>query len=403
MVLYLCVMAKSTLDFHIVVEYKKFCMTSIKNTTFAHILKSYRVKCGYKTASSFLHELAEFGLSCESSTYHRWERGVRTPSREDVMILLKAICKNLSITIDEANQFCDMSNHGFLTERERKSMYDDELRSSNILPHDISTIISSWDTIRDCLWYSSKWKEFESLSLYLLTTLQKSPIYFQFLAKLYVRDFAWLYYWKGDLDMSEVFVRRGCELPEFHHNSYLKAICFQRLGKIFQARKDFSKSEYYLNKALTIFSDSGNITNQGETVTYLAQTKLLAGSDKMACDLYKKALNISARAKDIRQQSIIYSDIGILTVTSGKIIESREYFKNSINLAKQIGGICGSALWNNIGLGLFYKRIGDSQKFQEVKMLASKERKQLDINIMVDTHIMSSLLRRHHENIVFYC
>lgn len=93
--------------------------------TFGELFTKYRLRAEFASLSAFADALAEKGHFYELSIFCHWQKGRRIPSKRAVALALIALFveRGAILTLQEANEFLESAEHGYLTDRERTSLF----------------------------------------------------------------------------------------------------------------------------------------------------------------------------------------------------------------------------------------------------------------------------------------
>lgn len=96
--------------------------------TFAILFKKYRLKAEFASLSEFADALAEKGYFYDLSIFCHWQNGRRTPAKRTILIsLIELFIQRAAITsLQEANDFLESAEHGYLTNREQEHLFTRE-------------------------------------------------------------------------------------------------------------------------------------------------------------------------------------------------------------------------------------------------------------------------------------
>lgn len=91
---------------------------------FGELFKRYRLRGEFASLGSLANALAEKGYVYETSIFSHWQSGKRVPSRRAVILLLVIIFAERGAirTIQEANEFLESAEHGYLTQKEQAQL-----------------------------------------------------------------------------------------------------------------------------------------------------------------------------------------------------------------------------------------------------------------------------------------
>jgi hypothetical protein len=93
--------------------------------TFAQLFKYYRLRAGFASLAAFADALADKGYFYEDSIFSHWQKGTRTPRKRTVVVIIITIfIEHGGMTSsEEANEFLESAEHGYLTDNERESLF----------------------------------------------------------------------------------------------------------------------------------------------------------------------------------------------------------------------------------------------------------------------------------------
>jgi len=105
------------------------------NNNFGELFKRYRLRAEFTSLSDFANVFAEKGYFYELSTYCRWQKGRRIPTKRDILFSLTALfIEHGAITaIHEANDFLESSGHGYFTKKELEELFSFTLTTHLVL------------------------------------------------------------------------------------------------------------------------------------------------------------------------------------------------------------------------------------------------------------------------------
>lgn len=93
---------------------------------FGELFKHYRLRGEFTSLSSFADAFAEKGYFYELSIFCHWQRTRRIPTKRIILItLIELFIERGAIqSLREANEFLESADHGYLTEREQKRLFN---------------------------------------------------------------------------------------------------------------------------------------------------------------------------------------------------------------------------------------------------------------------------------------
>ncbi len=111
------------------------------------------------------------------------------------------------------------------------------------------------------------------------------------------------------------------------------AICYFKIGKLYQGLKKVDSAKYYLNQTLQIHlkrnDELGLIFDYSNIASYCAEV----GDFKNAEDNYFKALELGLKTKDSIRLNLLYSYIGTLYSNKKDYNKSLQYYKKALDHA----------------------------------------------------------------------
>ncbi|MBI4009375.1 hypothetical protein HY357_04015 [Candidatus Roizmanbacteria bacterium] len=101
----------------------------MKNIAFASLFRKYRLRSEFQTLSAFGEALYENGIIFDDSLFSHWQKGDRVPDRRTILALIRIFHKKKAIAeLEEANSFMESAGHGYLTNSERKILFDETIK-----------------------------------------------------------------------------------------------------------------------------------------------------------------------------------------------------------------------------------------------------------------------------------
>ena len=73
------------------------------------------------------------------------------------------------------------------------------------------------------------------------------------LARCFIRELCWLYYWQGNIEKAEKYLKDGTKLAKELNDKTLLALAWIRFGKIYQSKKKCDKAFQYFEQALAYY------------------------------------------------------------------------------------------------------------------------------------------------------
>lgn len=92
---------------------------------FGELFKQYRLKSELYSLTSFADAFAKKGHFYELSIFCHWERGRRVPTKRSILVSLTElfILKKAIISLEEANEFLESAEQGYLTKKEQEKLF----------------------------------------------------------------------------------------------------------------------------------------------------------------------------------------------------------------------------------------------------------------------------------------
>ena len=93
--------------------------------TFGELFKKYRLRAEFASLSEFANAFSQKGYFYDLSIFSHWQKGERVPTRRAILIALVALFteRGSMCTIQEANEFLESAEHGYLTEKEQSILF----------------------------------------------------------------------------------------------------------------------------------------------------------------------------------------------------------------------------------------------------------------------------------------
>ena len=94
-------------------------------SNFGELFKKYRLRAEFDSLSDFANAFSEKGYFYELSTFCRWQRGKRIPTKRDILfeLTLLFVEKGAITAIHEANEFLESAGHGYFTTKELEKLF----------------------------------------------------------------------------------------------------------------------------------------------------------------------------------------------------------------------------------------------------------------------------------------
>jgi len=150
----------------------------------------------------------------------------------------------------------------------------------------------------------------------------------------------------------------GDEKTEWCRLILLKAFILMRTGK-------YDESNKWTNNVLDVLKNNTELEKErGDAYNNLGGCNYLAGKLEESYDYYKKSLQIAENLETQREIANAMNNVGMVLRNMGKLEESREIQQKSMDIREDIGDLYGiAASCNNIGM--VYAAIGDLDKSLE--------------------------------------
>ncbi|HSX08891.1 MAG TPA: hypothetical protein VLF93_01950 [Candidatus Saccharimonadales bacterium] len=104
---------------------------------FAELFKKYRFKAEFINLSALADAFSEKGYFYELSTFCRWQKGKRIPTKRIILFTIVSLFieREAITSISEANEFLEAAGHGYFTKKELEKLF-----STNNITSQSSTI-----------------------------------------------------------------------------------------------------------------------------------------------------------------------------------------------------------------------------------------------------------------------
>ena len=91
-------------------------------TSFGELFTTFRLRAGFSSLSQLADAFAERGYFYEISTFCRWQKGKRIPTKRALLLQLLALFieRKAIRSIEEANVFLESAEQGYLTKKEQE-------------------------------------------------------------------------------------------------------------------------------------------------------------------------------------------------------------------------------------------------------------------------------------------
>jgi len=162
---------------------------------------------------------------------------------------------------------------------------------------------------------------------------------------------------RSDYERALSYLKKGLELlsdvPSIEH-----ARIYNDVGVIHSQKSEYPKAEQQFNLALEVLSDVPDDDTLDLVYKNLGNVYYFQGRLNDAAKCYEQSLSLGERIGDIFTQAKIYNNLGTFFKKRGDLKKAIEYYQSSLNLKEQIGDVAGLApLYSN--LGVLYSRQAD--------------------------------------------
>lgn len=233
-------------------------------------------------------------------------------------------------------------------------------------------VIELWEYLGVFWWEIGQWKKVEKYGLMVVDASLKLDDN-QALAKCFIRELCWLYYWRGEIDKAEQYAKKGIKLAKKSGTKTLLALAWIRSGKIYQSKQQSERAMQCFKLALSYYTKKADREKQGDTLTYIGETSWLMGQNKKAKYYLRRALNVVDEINDVLQKTTILSRFGCIVLQEKHFTKAISYFNNSLLIRKRLVRRASDDFWNNLALGLTYKAMRNQKRAVEQFSLAKKE------------------------------
>jgi len=233
-------------------------------------------------------------------------------------------------------------------------------------------VIELWEYLGVFWWEIGQWEKVEKYGLMVVDASVKLDDN-QALAKCFIRELCWLYYWRGEIDKAEQYAKKGIKLAKKSGTKTLLALAWIRSGKIYQSKQQSERAMQCFKLALSYYTKKADREKQGDTLTYIGETYWLMGQNKKAKYYLRRALNVVDEINDVLQKTTILSRFGCIALQEKHFTKAISYFNNSLLIRKRLVRRASDDFWNNLALGLTYKAMGNQKRAVEKFNLAKKE------------------------------
>lgn len=100
---------------------------------FGVLFKKYRLRAEFDSLTDFANAFTEKGYFYELSTFCRWQKGKRIPTKRDILFALTALLveRGAIATKHEANEFLESAGHGYFTSKELDKIFSTNLDTNS--------------------------------------------------------------------------------------------------------------------------------------------------------------------------------------------------------------------------------------------------------------------------------
>jgi hypothetical protein len=92
---------------------------------FGEFFVYYRMKAGFVSLTQLAEAFSQKGYFYELSTFCRWQKGKRIPTKRDILFTLVSLFieRGAITSIHEANEFLESAGHGYFTKNELEKLF----------------------------------------------------------------------------------------------------------------------------------------------------------------------------------------------------------------------------------------------------------------------------------------
>lgn len=203
-----------------------------------------------------------------------------------------------------------------------------------------------------------------------------------------IRELSWLYYWRGNLDGAVKWAKEGLKLAKKLKDEYLMAYAKQRLGKIYQSKRQYARAETLLKHSMELFNKLKNFERLGDTLTYLGELYILTGNLRKGEKYLKEAFSLTGKINDINQNAIVLGYLGEINYIKKSYEKARDYFQKSLAIANIKWMNVGGKVWCNIGLALLEEKFGNFKEAYRLLKVAQENTLRLGIRYDISHPLM---------------
>lgn len=169
---------------------------------------------------------------------------------------------------------------------------------------------------------------------------------------------------KSDFFRALDLYERALEIFSESGNRVGMANCFNNHGIIYRVLGDSPRSMEYFQKALSIYTDLGDIKGMANCYNNIGIIFHDQGDLNRALDYYQKSYQVNFDQGDQSGISSSYINIGIVYHDKKDYATALEYYQQSLKISEQLGDV-NSIILNCINTGLMYSLMKEYAKASE--------------------------------------
>jgi tetratricopeptide (TPR) repeat protein len=145
-----------------------------------------------------------------------------------------------------------------------------------------------------------------------------------------------------DADALKIF-ERALQISQNANYDKGRANALYRVGRSYAFQRDFTRSDDYLNQALSLAREIKDLKIQGEAQYVQAENLRMTGKVEEALRMYNNTLEISQKAEDLNTLASIYASIGGIHFAQGNFNEAIKNYEEAKRLRIEQGNALRAA------------------------------------------------------------
>ena len=176
---------------------------------------------------------------------------------------------------------------------------------------------------------------------------------------------------KADLDYSQAkdCFERALAIWKEIGNKTEEGKTLSLLGNLFKALEEYKHSKLLYERALVILEEAEDLNELGEALGCCGQVCSILGEYEKAKSLQKRALEISVLLKDRVGEIANYRNLADVHFSMGEVDEARKCYSKALAICEETGDKNGEAMTYN-GLGVFHRCVNNHNEAIECFRLA---------------------------------